>query len=107
MMTRLASLVFLVAIALMAAPVYAKDAACCAKGKTVRNEWSPDYAKLKLSAAQQTKLTALKEKCVKDGCTEGSRARFLKSAKKVLSADQYAQLKAECDKPAQTEKKQS
>ena len=73
-------------------------------GKTAKKAMCADYAKLNLSAEQKTKLTALQEKCMKDGCTEESRAKFLKSAKRILSADQYAQLKAEC---AKLEKKQS
>ena len=104
MMIRLASLIFLVAIGFIALPLQAEDAACCAKGKTAKKEWCASYAKLSLSAEQKTKLTALQEKCMKDGCTEKSRAKFLKSAKRILSADQYAQLKAECEK---SEKKQS
>ena len=86
------------------APAQAKDAPCCASGKTASKTMCADYAKLNLSSDQKTKLTALQDKCMKDGCTEQSRARFLKSAKKLLSADQYAQLQAEC---AKTEKKQS
>jgi hypothetical protein len=107
MKTRLAGLVFIAATALAVAPLQAEDAACCAKGKTAKKEWCSDYAKLNLSSEQKTKLTALQEKCMKEGCTEESRAKFLKSAKRILSADQYAQLKGECDKNAQTEKKQS
>ncbi len=103
MMRRLASLIFLLAIGFIALPLQAEDA-CCAKGKTAKKEWCASYANLSLNTEQKTKLTALQEKCMKDGCTEKSRARFLKSAKGILSADQYAQLKAECEK---SEKKQS
>jgi len=35
---------------------------------------------------------------MKTGCTKESRAAFMKKAKTILSADQYAQLKSECDK---------
>ena len=106
MKIRLAALL-VVGTALAIAPLRAEDAACCAKGKTAQKESCADYAKLNLSSEQKTKLTTLQEKCMKQGCTEESRAKFLKSAKKFLSADQYAQLKAECDKNAHTEKKQS
>ena len=107
MKTRFAGLIFIAAIALASTPLRAEDAACCASGKTAKKEWCSDYAKLNLNSEQKTKLSALQAKCMKDGCTEESRAKFLKSARKILSADQYAQLKAECDKNAPTEKKRS
>jgi hypothetical protein len=37
---------------------------------------------------------------VKAGCTKESRKTFLKQAKGILSAEQFAQLKAQCKKPA-------
>jgi len=37
---------------------------------------------------------------MKAGCTKESRAQFLKQAKGILSADQYAKLKTECNKSA-------
>jgi hypothetical protein len=104
MKTRLTALTFVAAAALTVAPLQAKDAACCAKSASNKKEWCANYAKLNLSTQQKTKLTALQEKCMKDGCTGASRAKFLKSAQRILSADQYAQLKAECEK---AEKKQS
>jgi hypothetical protein len=110
MKTRLTGLTFIAAAAVAVTPLQAENAACCAKGaKSASNkkEWCANYAKLNLDAEQKTKLTALQEKCMKDGCTEETRAKFLKSAKKILSADQYAQLKADCDKAEHTEKKQS
>jgi hypothetical protein len=107
MKIRFAGLILIAATALAVTPLRAENAACCAKGKTAHKEWCADYAKLNLSSEQKTKLTALQAKCMKEGCTEETRAKFLKSAKKFLSADQYAQLRAECDKNAHTEKKQS
>jgi hypothetical protein len=35
---------------------------------------------------------------MKGGCTKESRAAFMKKARTILSADQYAQLKSACDK---------
>ena len=90
------------------ASAYAKDAACCAKtSKGSKMMCSDQYAKLNLTAEQKTKLMALQDKCNKAGCTEASRTKFLKSAKKILSAEQYAQLKVECDKASHTQKTQS
>jgi len=37
---------------------------------------------------------------MKAGCTKKSRAKFLEQAKGILSAEQFAQLKAECKKSA-------
>ena len=104
MRIRIAGFIFIAAIASTTISVQAKDAACCASGKTAKNTMCADYAKLNLSAEQKTKLTALQDRCMKDGCTEKTRTKFLKGAKRILSADQYAQLKAEC---AKTVKKRS
>jgi hypothetical protein len=95
-------------VALAFTTLRAEDStSCCATTASAKKEWCADYAKLNLSSEQKTKLTTLQEKCMKQGCTEESRAKFLKGAKKFLSADQYAQLKSECDKSAHTEKKRS
>ncbi len=53
---------------------------------------------LNLSAEQQSKLVAWQDQCRKAGCTKESRTAFLKKAKTILSKDQYAQLRSECDK---------
>ena len=71
-----------------------KDHACCATGEKMD---SASFTKLNLSADQKTKMDALVQKCNKDGCTKESMDKFLRSAKRVLSKDQYAQLKTECE----------
>jgi hypothetical protein len=38
---------------------------------------------------------------MKGGCTKESRAGFMKKAKTILSADQYAELKSKCDNAPQ------
>jgi hypothetical protein len=43
--------------------------------------------------------------CMKAGCTKESRQTFLKQAKGILSAQQFAQLKAQCQKSAKETKK--
>ena len=102
METRLAALIFALAIAFIAAPLQADDHSCCAKSASAKKSMCADYAKLNLSPEQTRKLTALQEKCEKAGCTKESRAQFLRSAQRVLSAEQYAQLRTEC---AKTEEK--
>jgi hypothetical protein len=109
MMTRLVGLTLATAAILAVSPVYAGGGACCTKGASNegKKECSANYAKLNLTPEQKTKLTALQTECNKAGCTEASRAKYLKSARKVLSADQYAQLKTECDKAQQAQRTQS
>ena len=75
-----------------------KDAACCAKDAKMTTE---TFSKLNLSAEQKTKMDALVEKCNKDGCTKESMEAFMKSAGGVLSKEQMATLKVECDKHQQ------
>lgn len=80
--------------------------ACCAsqQGKL---ECSQVYAKLNLTPKQKTKLDAFQARCEKEGCTKDSMDKFMQSAKGVLSKDQYAQLKTECESMHSTEKTRS
>jgi hypothetical protein len=59
-----------------------------------------DLATLNLTPDQKAKIEAWQADCVKAGCTKESRKTFLKQAKGILSAEQFAQLKAQCKKPA-------
>jgi hypothetical protein len=80
---------------------FAGGKACCgAKGTQVSNDNAScmNLASLNLTADQNSKLVAWQNECMKEGCTKESRAAFMKKAKTILSADQYAQLKSECDK---------
>ena len=91
------------AVALMASPVFAGGKACCAKGASTASNGKAmcvDLASLNVSADQKSKLETWAADCNKAGCTKESRANFLKQAKTILSADQYAKLKAQCDKSA-------
>jgi len=94
-------------LALVAAGVLAAGASfaggksCCgAKGTQVSNDSAScmNLASLNLNADQNSKLVAWQNECMKAGCTKESRTAFMKKAKTILSADQYAQLKSECDK---------
>lgn len=77
---------------------FAGDKACCAKGAHNDKVACANFASLNLSADQKSKLDAWQSDCMKAGCTKESRAKFMEQAKAVLSADQYAKLKAECGK---------
>ena len=89
----------MLAVALMASPVFAGGGkACCAKSASNEKAMCTDFASLNLTADQKSKLEAWQSECVKAGCTKESRAKFLHQAKGILSADQYAKLRAQCEK---------
>ena len=85
---------------LMASPAFAGGKACCAKGASNDKAMCTNLASLNLTADQKSKIEAWQDECAKAGCTKASRTKFLKQAKGILSADQYATLKAECEKSA-------
>ncbi len=99
----------LVTIAMLAASsAFAGDKACCAKGASKANAMAcVNLATLNLTADQKTKIEAWQAECMKAGCTKESRKTFLKQAKGILSADQFAQLKAQCRKSSNGKKTQA
>jgi hypothetical protein len=90
-----------VAAAMLASPAFAKDKsddmACCAKNASNQKSCA-NLVSLNLTADQKSKIEAWQSECMKSGCTKESRQAFLKKAQGILSADQYAKLKAECSK---------
>ena len=94
------TLALLVAVLLAGGTSFAGGKGCCSKDMQAANSSSScmNLASLNLTTQQNAKLTAWQKECMKDGCTGESRAAFMKKAKSILSADQYAQLKSECDK---------
>jgi hypothetical protein len=97
----------LIAVAmLMAGSAFAGDEACCAKGASKANSMAcVNLATLDLTPAQKAKIEAWQAECVKAGCTKESRNTFLKQAKGILSAEQFAQLKAQCKASAKATRK--
>jgi hypothetical protein len=89
---------FLVAAVMLAASsAFAGDKACCAKGATTAHSVAcVNLASLNLTSDQRTKIEAWQSECMKAGCTKQSRESFLTHAKAILSAEQFAQLKAQC-----------
>jgi hypothetical protein len=84
---------------LIASPAFAGGKACCAtNASNTKAAACSDFASLNVNADQKSKLVAWQSECMKAGCTKESRAKFLKQAKGILSADQYAKLKTECAK---------
>ncbi len=53
-------------------------------------------ADLNLTADQKTKMDALMTEHHKEGCSKESEAKYMKEAKGILTAEQYAKFKAEC-----------
>jgi hypothetical protein len=93
---------------LIASSAFAGDKACCAKGVTNTEKAAcADLAALNLTPDQKAKIEAWQAECMKAGCTKESRQTFLKQAKEILSAEQFAQLKAACKKPANAKESQA
>jgi hypothetical protein len=74
----------------------AGEKACCATAPS-RMECMRLYTKLNLTPQQKAKLEAYQAQCEKDGCTKQSMDKFFQLAKRILSKEQYAQLKVECE----------
>src|ERR1044071_3848168 len=73
-----------------------KTPSCCAaKGEM---DCAATYANLNLTAEQKAKMDALVEKCKGAGCTKESSEAFMKSAATILSKEQMAMFKTECNK---------
>ena len=100
-MVKIIGMSVVAAAMLMASSAFAKDKAgdmaCCAK-KASNEKSCANLASLNLTADQKSKIEAWQSECAKAGCTKESRQTFLRKAQGVLSADQYAKLKAECSK---------
>ena len=92
---------------LMASSAFAGDKACCAKGAANAGVACVNLATLNLTADQRTKIEVWQAECMKAGCTKESRQTFLSRSKAILSAEQFAQLKAQCKKTAGTTKTQT
>ncbi len=94
------TLALLAAGVLAASSSFAGGKACCGKGLQASNDKAScmNLASLNLTTDQNSKLVAWQNECMRAGCTKESRDAFMKKAKTILSKDQYAQLKSECDK---------
>jgi len=90
---------------LMASSLFAGDKACCAKGASNTGSIAcVNLATLNLTPDQKAKIEAWQAECMKAGCTKESRQTFLSRAKGILSAEQFAQLKGQCNKTAHATK---
>ena len=107
-MIKITSIALVAAATLIASSAFAGDKACCAKGVSHTDKTAcADLAALNLTPDQKAKIEAWQAECLKAGCTKESRQTFLKQAKEILSAEQFAQLKAACKKSANAKKTQA
>jgi len=89
----------------MASSAFAGDKACCAKGASNTGSIAcSNLATLNLTPDQKAKIEAWQAECMKAGCTKESRQTFLNHAKGILSAEQFGQLKGQCNKTAHAKK---
>jgi hypothetical protein len=104
-MTKITITALVAAAMLTASGAFAGDKACCAKGAANTHSMAcVDLASLNLTPDQKTKIETWQADCMKAGCTRESRKTFLHQAKGILSAEQFAQLKAQCKKTGNGEK---
>ena len=106
-MIKITTTVLLAVGMLMAASAFAGDKACCSKGAENARVACVNLATLNLTADQKARIEAWQAECMKAGCTKESRQTFLSRSKAILSAEQFAQLKAQCKKTAGTTKTQT
>ena len=106
-MIKITTTVLLAVGMLVASSAFAGDKACCAKGAANAGVACVNLATLNLTADQKTRIEAWQAECMKAGCTKESRQTFLSRSKAILSAEQFAQLKAQCKKTAGTTKTQT
>jgi hypothetical protein len=100
-MNKIITTALVAAAMLTASSAFAGGKACCAKGASNKSSMlCVSLATLNLSPDQKVKIETWQTDCMKAGCTKESRQTFLSRAKGVLSAEQFAQLKAQCDKTA-------
>jgi hypothetical protein len=105
-MIKITTTALVAAAMLTASGAFAGDKACCANSAAKANSTAcVKLATLNLTPDQKTKIEAWQTECMKAGCTKESRQTFLKQAKGILSAQQFAQLKAQCQKSAKETKK--
>jgi Spy/CpxP family protein refolding chaperone len=100
-------LIALVAAGLFAAgTVFAGDHGNCTKqvGNDGKMACMVSTADLSLTPEQKTKMDALMAEHHKEGCSKATEKKYMHEAKAILTPEQYAKFKAECngmkDKPA-------
>src|SRR5436853_4577400 len=72
------------------------DACCAGSASHANNAACIDYGSLNLTGDQKSKIEAWQAECTRAGYTKESRPTFLKQAKGILSAEQFAKRKEKC-----------
>ena len=93
-------LIALVAVGMFAAStMFAGQHGECTKkvGNQSKAACQVSLASLDLTPAQKTKMEAAHAEHAKAGCSEASEAKYMKEAKGILTKDQYAKFKTECE----------
>jgi len=100
-MIKITTTALVAAAMLIASSAFAGDKACCTKGVLHSGKTAcASFDNLGLTTEQKSKMEAWQADCMKAGCTQASRAKFLEQAKGILTADQFAKVKELCDKAA-------
>jgi Spy/CpxP family protein refolding chaperone len=97
-MTKLIALV--AAGAFAAGTMFAGEHGDCAKkaGHEGKMACTVSLASLSLTADQKTKMDTAMTEHHKAGCTDASEVKFMKEAEGILTPEQFAKFKAECNK---------
>src|ERR1043166_5430615 len=104
-MMKITTAALVAAAMFISSSAFAGDKACCAKGvSNTETTACLDLATLNLTPDQKAKIEAWQAEYMKAGCTKESRQTFLSRAKGILSAEQFAQLKGQCNKTAHAKK---
>jgi Spy/CpxP family protein refolding chaperone len=91
-------------LSLTTLPLLAKEPACCA-GSKMKMDCSQMFDQMNLTAEQKATLEKAQAKCQADGCTKENMDQFMKTAKGVLTPEQFAQLQSKCAKAGHAGKK--
>ena len=94
-------LIALVTAGLFAAgTMFAGEHGDCTKqvGNEAKMACQVSLASLNLTADQKTKMDAAMAEHQKAGCSEASEAKYMETAKSVLTPEQFGKFKAQCKK---------
>jgi len=96
-MTKLIALVVTGVFA--AGTMFAGEHGDCTKkvGNEAKAACTVSLASLNLTPDQKTKMEAVMAEHQKAGCTEASEAKYMKEAEGILTKEQFAKFKAECN----------
>jgi len=79
--------------------MFAGEHGDCTKkvGNEAKAACTVSLASLNLTPDQKTKMEAVMAEHQKAGCTEASEAKYMKEAEGILTKEQFAKFKAECN----------